>query len=251
MKSIAVGDYDRILPRISRDAVAAVAKWRDTGNLFGIATGHDLVMIKGELEKWDIPVDFLICTNGSTIYDGNGVLYSSMTLNDATIPEILRHPAAHASMHCQISNMEITSLYLCLRSDESWFPKLGIPYTEVTHEQAMAMRNLNQIAFAYGGEEECAKWSGALAADLGRGVTLHRNGCCLDITPLGIGREAGINELIDVMGWDNYDVLVMGGDGDDFDIIREFGGSTITNASARVRELARKVCRRVTGALML
>ncbi len=106
---IAVSDYDGTMYSNSKrillgDVVGAVTKWRERGNRFGIATGRDRSMIVSEIERWAIPVDFIICANGGLIFDGCSDMLSKRSLPDECVPRLLTHPAALASMHAQLSN---------------------------------------------------------------------------------------------------------------------------------------------------
>lgn len=46
-----------------------VKRFKENGNKFGFATGRNFLSIKKEIEKYNIPYDFLICNNGATIFD--------------------------------------------------------------------------------------------------------------------------------------------------------------------------------------
>ncbi len=63
-------DYDGTLHlngEVSQDTLDMIHRFRDQGNLFGIATGRSIGSIISEIEKYDIPVDFLVGNNGSIV----------------------------------------------------------------------------------------------------------------------------------------------------------------------------------------
>lgn len=63
-------DYDGTLHlngEVSQDTLDMIYKFREQGNLFGIATGRSIGSIVSEIEKYDIPVDFLVGNNGSIV----------------------------------------------------------------------------------------------------------------------------------------------------------------------------------------
>lgn len=143
---IVASDYDGTLYErgaMLGDVAQAVRAWRADGNLFGIATGRDFHMTAPEADKWGIEADFYVCMNGGAIYDGERWLLHCRTLDDALIPRILGHPAAHASMHLQLSSVD--PLRVVLR-EGSWFPRLGFEFKEVTLDQALAFRGLGRSA---------------------------------------------------------------------------------------------------------
>ncbi|KAF0226770.1 MAG: HAD-superfamily hydrolase [Erysipelotrichaceae bacterium] len=72
---ILASDYDGTLRRngvIDPRDLESVAKFRQAGHLFGIITSRAYNMITNELNHYKLVVDFLICNNGSIIYDASG-----------------------------------------------------------------------------------------------------------------------------------------------------------------------------------
>ena len=67
---ILVSDFDNTFftNRIDNN-VDLVNKFRDEGNLFIIATGRPIYLIKPEIEKHNIKYDYLICNDGAVIFD--------------------------------------------------------------------------------------------------------------------------------------------------------------------------------------
>lgn len=230
---IVASDYDGTLcshGRLLGDVLGAVRRWRDAGNLFGLATGRDFAMTAPEADKWKLPVDFYVCINGGAIYDKKRRLLNQTSLPDGLAPELMRHPAAAASMHIQISSAG--SLRLVLR-EGSWFPRFaaGFDYAEVTLAEALAARDVGQISVAYADEDESRQWETALRRDFGDAITPHRNKTCIDINPRGVDKAYGLSWLLGHMGWAREDLRVVGDGFNDLAMIREFGGYTVPGAA--------------------
>ncbi len=67
-----VSDYDDTLYTSDHSIklnIEAIRRFRKNGNLFAISTARDFKSIKEEIEKYDIPYDFLSCYNSNAIYD--------------------------------------------------------------------------------------------------------------------------------------------------------------------------------------
>jgi HAD-superfamily hydrolase, subfamily IIB len=238
---IAVSDYDGTIASRSGligDVVPAIEKWRGNGDIFGIATGRDLPMTLAETDKWGIPFDFLICVNGAAIYDHEKKLLKARLLTNSLVPRLLTHPAAMASMHYQLSGLG--PLKLLLR-ENSWFPRIGVPYTEVTMDQALALTDLGQVSFAYDTAEECEKWTNRLAADLGSEIAIHPNKITIDINAPGVDKATGIEELLVLKDWGRAKVFVIGDGGNDVEMIERFSGFTVPNADPGAERLATRV----------
>lgn len=239
---IVASDYDGTLfagGKLLGDVPGAVRRWREAGNLFGIATGRDFFMTAPEADKWKVPVDFLVCMNGGAVYDGKRRLLHRIDLPNQLVAELLRHPAADASMHLQLSGVE--PLRVVVR-EGSWFPAYGLKFTEVTLEEAFAIRDIGQISVAYGSEEESIAWEATLRRDFGDRIAPHRNKRCIDINPTGVNKAQGLSWLIEHMGWDRNRMHVVGDGFNDLAMIRAFGGYTVPDATEEVVREAVAVC---------
>lgn len=62
--------------------IKAVREYMEKGNTFVIATGRAYTSIKGEINRYDIPYDYLICNDGSTVFEKNELLHSNGIEND-------------------------------------------------------------------------------------------------------------------------------------------------------------------------
>lgn len=72
MKKLFVTDYDGTLFQngvVAKRDIEAIKKFQEAGGIFGIATGRIVETIRHEIDKYDIPIDFLIGANGSVILD--------------------------------------------------------------------------------------------------------------------------------------------------------------------------------------
>lgn len=235
---IAVSDYDGTIATrtgLIGDVIPAIEKWCGAGSIFGIATGRDLPMTLAETDKWGIPFDFLICVNGAAIYNHEKTLLKARLLEDTLVPRLLTHPAAMASMHYQLSGLG--PLKLLLR-ENSWFPRIGVPYTEVSMEEALALTSLGQVSFAYDTEEECEKWTDQLARDLGSEIAIHPNKITIDINAPGVDKATGIEELLALKNWHGAEIFVIGDGGNDVEMIHRFAGFTVPNAAPEAERLA-------------
>lgn len=239
---IAATDYDGTLcinGNVAPGVLDAVRQWRLRGNRFGIVTGRDRDMILHPAGLWDIPFDFLVCCNGAAIYDQDTTMLAARYLEDTVIPDILRHPAATASLHFELCHPEATLLHVL--HPDSWFPRLGTPFREVTLNGALALTNLLQIGLAYTTEEESKRNAAALNAAFGERLRAHQNGVCIDITPEDVNKAQGLCDLLNHFAWPEENLLVIGDGGNDIPMLKRYNGFTVPNADAAVKAEAKKV----------
>lgn len=84
-----VSDYDGTfnednrLSKINKN-IDAIKRFMDNGNIFAFATGRNYESIKKEITKYHIPYNYLICSNGSTVFDHkDNILFQNTLLIDA------------------------------------------------------------------------------------------------------------------------------------------------------------------------
>ena len=84
-----VSDYDGTfnednrLSKINKN-INAVKRFMENGNIFAFATGRNYESIKKEITKYHIPYNYLICSNGSTVFDHeDNILFQNTLLIDA------------------------------------------------------------------------------------------------------------------------------------------------------------------------
>lgn len=83
-----VSDYDGTFRTNIKNLklnIEAVNKFMEAGNKFAIATARDFNSIKGEIFKYDIKYDYLICNNGLIIFDRKNNIVSKTTIKEEDI----------------------------------------------------------------------------------------------------------------------------------------------------------------------
>jgi HAD superfamily hydrolase (TIGR01484 family) len=232
---IAVSDYDGTLCKngiVSIEDIEAINAWRETGNLFGIATGRDLSLITYCISQWNIPFDFLICVNGAILYDDKLNLLRSINIPDALVKETLLHPAARASMHYQLCTDGVNKIYI--QNPDSYFNSLDVTYESITYEQALIQNNLQQISLAYTTKEELIERACALSNAFGDRLCLNINNVFIDINEKSVNKLKGILDILAIKRWPAEGLLVIGDEENDIPMIRRFKGFSISSASGKV-----------------
>lgn len=232
---IAVSDYDGTLYRnnlILPKDIEAISEWRKAGNKFGFATGRDLSLITYDINKWGIPFDFLVCDNGAVLYDERLNMLQCISIPDGMIRELLLHPSALASTHYQFCIEGKLKLYI--RSEKSIFRKISAPFSEVSFEESLELKNIQQISFGYTSEEEYKKHSDRLTVVFKDKLSLNFNTVYIDINKDGVNKLSGIKNLISIKGWPSEGLIAIGDGENDLPMIRHFGGFSIAGAKNNI-----------------
>lgn len=239
---IAASDYDGTLFRqggISREDLEAIAAWRAGGNLFGLATGRDLNLIRTETENRGIPFDFVICNTGAAVYEqGYRPLHLAYMPPEAA-GIIIGHPAARPSLYFLFS--ESSQTFIDLHSSEAWLTGLGLPLTPIGIDEARRLTGLQQIGLEFSSAEMAFACSEALNRDLGPGMYAQQSGFCVDIVPDGADKAEGVDILLKLKGWTPEAVLTIGDSENDLSMVRRFHGYAMAGAPEALKAVARGV----------
>ena len=237
---VAACDFDGTLLRkgeVSAEDRAAIDDWRAAGHAFGIVTGRGVATLLMAMKQYGpVPCDFMICNNGALVCDGQSKELCRMALPEAARVEVFEHPVMQACDQCVMFSG--TEVYVHADKAPYWIhPENRFP--PLSPERARQMP-LHQISLRYPDPVSAEAWATSLAT-AGEGlVEVHLSSICIDITACHVNKTEGIRQLMQVRHW-HGEVLVVGDDGNDLPMIRDFGGYAVSTATPVVREAATNV----------
>lgn len=94
MPKLLVSDYDDTLYTSNTSIyfnILEIEKFRKNGNKFAIATGRNFESIKKMIQKFKIPYDYLICNDGSIIFDNKDNIISAHFLHSNEVNDVLHY----------------------------------------------------------------------------------------------------------------------------------------------------------------
>jgi len=239
---LAASDYDGTLFRrgeVSRDDLEAIAAWREKGHLFGLATGRDLNMTRGEIHNRKIPVDFVICNTGASIYEPDFTPIHLVNLPPSAAAEILNHPASRSSRYLLLSRAGKT--YINKWSSDSWLSGLGLELIQIEEPEARRMSGLLQLGLEYDTADEARQNADHFNRDFGRYLKAHHSGICVDLVAAGVDKGEGLALLMELKGWEPEEILTIGDSGNDLSMLSRFTGYAIANSPDEVVKASRAV----------
>ena len=122
MKLLA-SDFDGTLnygDTIMEEDLEAIKAWKEAGNEFVIVTGRSYESLKKQLDRYDLPVDYVVSNNGGMIYDGSGKELMANYLDTITAVDILY------AMH------EISDVASYVVNDGKQRYRIAVSYTHLT-----------------------------------------------------------------------------------------------------------------------
>lgn len=89
---ILVSDFDNtFFTKNILENIKMVNKYRNRGNIFIIATGRPIYLLKPELDKYKIKYDYLICNDGAVIFDSDNNIIDKTNIDYKTTIQIYNY----------------------------------------------------------------------------------------------------------------------------------------------------------------
>lgn len=238
MKIIAT-DYDGTLNHngIGEEKKAAISKWRKAGNLFGIVSGRGLRSLLREIKDIGFEYDFLICNNGSVIYDKDLNIIKESRCNGAITKPLIEDLFKWG---CPFANIDKDVSIMIRAHDETCGDN------EIHIEKLPVITYFNQINTMLESEEEAACVVLKINELYGHMLTPLQNGKCIDITPFGVDKAKGIYSLLEAVNCSFSDVIAVGDNINDEAMIKEFRSYAMSNGVQYIKDIANDITDGIT-----
>lgn len=215
-------DYDGTLNHggMTREKFAAIKHWRDSGNKIGIVTGRSPInRVYWKEEYPDLEYDFLAFCNGGYIVDENGGIIYEARCDSVPLMELTLELFSHGCTSVYVAAKEYFVVAM-LYSHETDKPLSERDYYCI--DEAPQTDYFNQVSVGLPTDAEAAavakivneKYAGRLNALL--------NGVCIDIVPAEVNKAQGMYRVMEHFGGKYEDVITVGDNINDVDMLREF-----------------------------
>lgn len=187
-----------------------------------VNTGRSYPSIKHQLDTYFVPYDYVICADGSIIYDNDGNILKLYEMDDKIIEPFKK-------FYQEINFEELQFVYKEGYSNILTSIKglLGINVCIANKNYAKEIFNkLNKMNDIY------PQYSFLSYA--------HPEYSYLCVKPKGINKATPISYLMDIYHIDKKDVYVIGDSENDVEMIKEYNGVAMVISHPRVLEVARK-----------
>jgi HAD superfamily hydrolase (TIGR01484 family) len=231
-------DYDGTLSlygTVSAVDKAAIEKWRKAGNLFGIISGRGYSSICEEIRHHDLTCDFLICNNGSLIYDGGKEPVAQVTadgkLLQALVPLIIESGGWHAAItHVAERKVVLIDNGHERNPRENW----------ITVNDLSKISCFNQLDTRFDNYTLAKEFAEKVNEEFGQYVTAFPNDVNVDIVPVGVDKATGLLHYIKLKNIPKEHTLVIGDNFNDLNMILEFDGYTVESGRPEVIAQAKR-----------
>ncbi len=230
-------DFDGTLNQggISDGKITAIEKWRNAGHKFGIVSGRGKEFREDLMQQFPrLDFDFFASCNGGHITDRNGfVIYENKSKNVplmGLITDLLAWGCKFVHVNgkqytCVLTNIEDCPhnvsvgnvCFLDKLKPIDYFYQVSVVQTTVEKSTIL----VEKIRKKY------AKWLCPL-----------QNGTCVDIVPIGVSKAQGLYRVMEYYDCTYDDVITVGDNINDLDMIREFHSYAMENGVEEVKKQA-------------
>ncbi len=229
-------DYDGTLCRstITEEDRAAIIRFREAGNLFGVVTGRDFPMAWKPLTgEGGVPFDFIICMNGALAVDRNGEIIFERTADGCVLPDLIRTVAEVGGSHlgCVTGKTRREFRYDLPEGNEEYAP----------HTEAAAIRAFTQGNTWCESVEITARAVEVIRERHGKYINAFQNHVCIDMPPIGVDKGTGVADLADRLGVPHSEIWTAGDNYNDIPMLTRFHGCAMANGVDAAKEAARGV----------
>ncbi len=222
--------------------VEAVKKWRAAGNRFGLVTGRSFEMAEAAVQEYEIPLDFMICTNGASIFSGDRTLLAGFPMERGGLEHLMKLPSIQNSDRCFVLTGQGTFFR---RRPGKLLDRIGMLRVQsVDAEEIPDLQPVWQISAACGDLSRATACAREINDAFPGMYSAYDNIDSVDIVAFGMNKSHGISRYLDICragGEDPERVLVIGDGGNDAAMIRDFGGFTVTNGCPSAKAAAAAV----------
>ncbi|MCI5774261.1 MAG: HAD-IIB family hydrolase [Erysipelotrichaceae bacterium] len=247
MKLLA-SDYDgtlRMQDKVDVAVIEAIKAFQAAGNIFGIATGRCIDLVKCELDGQNIPYDFIIGNNGGTIIDKNGKLLENNLLDTEIAKKILQILGSFKPDQLGVSDgLTYATNYPML---ETLMPSLRFyDYQKPDVLKVIAKGDITSI-FVY--FKDFHKKQKAMAAIKGliENLACSTNDEMISVCNKGINKQYGVATIAKYFNVD--EVYVIGDDYNDVEMVAHYHGFTVERANKMIKKIASKQFKDVKEAI--
>lgn len=235
MKKVFISDYDGTLYQdgvVSKEVLDAIKSFRENGGLFGIATGRIIHSIKYEIDKFDIPVDFLIGANGAVIMDGDFKKIYSFDINQDIAKEVFDFMASQEMLFYGLSDG--FGIY-SQGQDAGLFDKFSMEYHDVMSRSIRGLYGRAQT------REHAFELADTMNHRYGEHISVMPNYAGLDIVSVKTDKCDAIIKYLEYLG-QGYEVATAGDAHNDLKMLKHFRGYVMAHGDPEiVSQIDRKV----------
>ncbi len=230
-------DYDGTLNHggISEAKCAAIRKWREKGHKFGIISGRGAGFRQEVLRDHPLlELDFFAACNGGLIVDGEGRVLYEARCETVSASKLTADLSAWGCKYIHINGER----YWCAVAKAADRPSWVSPEDICLVGDMPAVEFFHQVSTQVPTDEEAAALVLRIREVYGEWLNPLQNGTCIDIVPQGVNKALGLYRVMELFGGAYEDMIAVGDNINDTDMIREFRSYAMESGVEAIKEMA-------------
>jgi HAD superfamily hydrolase (TIGR01484 family) len=230
-------DFDGTLTAggITEAKLSAIRGWQAAGHKFGIISGRGADLLP--TLKRDYPalhLDFYAACNGGYISDGEGRILWERVCRRVTAETLL------GELFEKSERVYIKVDGRCRRvaRDEGERAALGAAEDAILLGEAAVLSHFHCFSACLRSDVDVGKTAAQLREAYGAHLNPLPNGNWIDIVPRGVNKAEGLLRVAEHYGASPSDVIAVGDNGNDADMLRAFHSYAMENGTPEVKALA-------------
>lgn len=224
MKKILISDYDGTLytnETSMKENIKMINEFRKNGNLFAIATGRPYCRTITQVEKYNIPYDYLIVGNGSFVVDKNNNVIIHNLINSMTLKQIIEDLEKNEEI-LEITYYGTYQQYKSIDYNNTTYIMLKIKNKNI------ANKTIDYLNKNYSGINSYNSFNSSEYS-------------LIDIISDNSQKCNAIKEIVAKENIDFNNVYTIGDSSNDIEMIKAYNGYGMTNSDEGVIEVASKL----------
>lgn len=225
-------DYDGTLNHngIDEEKKQAIREWRNAGNVFALISGRGRQNVLELYHKEQFPCDYLIACNGAVIMDADGAVLFEAPCDGRLAVPLLTLLLEKGAPWGRIAAEELLYIYPDLTASRQ---AEGIALAELP-----PVDRFDQISARFDDFDTTAAVAACIREQFGAQLNPLQNGVFLDIVRADINKAAGLGFLAEHLGVSREDVIAVGDNINDADMLRAFRSYAMESGVEAAKALA-------------
>ena len=234
-------DYDGTLNYggIDEKKKEAIRRWRDEGNIFALVSGRGPDGVLELYEEQQFGCDYLVANNGAVILKTDGTVVTDTRCDASIAVPLVRHLFQNGCTWAHVQTAFECRVFADEKDcTEPWH------YTLETMPEIPYFTQINTQLPTF---DLSAMVTASVREAFGDKLNPLQNGECLDIIRKDMNKAKGLYQLAGLVGAVKEDIIVVGDNINDTDMIAEFRSYAMENAVDSIKELADFITPSVTA----
>lgn len=215
----------------------AIQRWRNAGNKLGVVSGRGPAMMTTIQKEFGLSLDFFVAFNGAVILDSKQKEIRKIACTDVDLTKLVQDLFAWG---CDFAHVNSDTYYLIqrdktpLKEGACWLENLSL--SPLLYQVSVVLEN----------KERAAEIIVLIQENYGDFLTPLQNERCIDIVPKGVNKAEGMYQIMEFFHAKFEDILVVGDNLNDLDMIREFNSYAMENGIKEIKCIAKHITKSVT-----